>query len=967
MSALPRPDLPPGAHRELIDALHDLHHRAGWPSLRRLATAAGCSHTTVSKAFSSTALPTWGILELLVEAMRGDTITFHDLWLAASTPTEAHLTPPTTRIAGRRTELAAVRRHLQAGIGLLLVTGEAGIGKTALVTAAAHTTETFVATGHCRPLSTQVPLLPIGDLLRRVLEDSEWFSVALKSCPLYVADALAPLLPEINPLPPDAPTSEVARQRLFTAIPTLLTALTDARPLALLVEDLPWADSATLDLLETMIVRGTDVPVVATWRTDDPDTPAGHESWRSRMARSANTLTLGTLSVEDTATQLGILAGHEPDIEETERIFRRSRGHPLFTEQLAVVAGGDEGVPSALVDLLVRRFSALDEGTWRLARALGVADRPLTPEQLTFTAGAEGDLIGPLRTLASHRLLAQGSGPDVRLRHPLIAAAIRQHLVPGEATEVHRRVANLLAGLPDPPASEIAGHWRAAGVREAELRWRIRAGEAAEQRFANSEAFAEWSRALELWDRAGSGADDDPITLARIHTRVIESAIWSGADVDVVRRLVESAMAEEVPEQGRAEILLRAGDLECAHGDSDTGLRLIREAVAINDRHPPTAAAGHALEVSALTNVSLGRLDEAMADLEKGTQVADQVGTLALRRRMLALAANLRATRGDHDEALRLAAEARTALSAADDPVTAIHVAALETDALLSTGAPAATLVSAAEAALREADRWGLTRISFDVTIANLTEAHLREGDVAAAGRLVDPQVSGLSPMELRYTQAAHAAVEMRRGRVDSAIAVLEALVSVGNYSTGTAGHDLVLAEALLWAGRPADTITRLHRAGEVLLTSRFAAGGGRLLVALARAEADLATKRRASGAWRQAAQQRLVSSRQSAAQDPMGETSPEPDATGNLCAWRAELARLSGGDRVDHWVEAATEWDRLHRPHDAAYCRWRGAQVARQEGQGTLATRLLKRAAHDARQHVPLSRAIAATAVGAR
>ena len=183
MSALPRPEVPPGPHRDLVDTLHDLHHRAGWPSLRRLAIAAGCSHTTVSKAFSSTALPTWGTLELLVEAMDGDTTSFHDLWLAASSPAAAHPAPPATRIAGRRTELAAVRDHLQTGTGLLLVTGEAGIGKTALVTAAARSADTWIATGHCRPLSTLVPLLPIGELLRQLLEDSEGFSMALEVVP----------------------------------------------------------------------------------------------------------------------------------------------------------------------------------------------------------------------------------------------------------------------------------------------------------------------------------------------------------------------------------------------------------------------------------------------------------------------------------------------------------------------------------------------------------------------------------------------------------------------------------------------------------------------------------------------------------------------------------------------------------------------------------------------------------------
>jgi len=85
VSALPRPDFPPGTQRELSDALHELHHRAGWPSLRTLAREAGCSPTTVSAVFSSARLPSWGTLELLVEAMDGDTGTFKDLWLAATT------------------------------------------------------------------------------------------------------------------------------------------------------------------------------------------------------------------------------------------------------------------------------------------------------------------------------------------------------------------------------------------------------------------------------------------------------------------------------------------------------------------------------------------------------------------------------------------------------------------------------------------------------------------------------------------------------------------------------------------------------------------------------------------------------------------------------------------------------------------------------------------------------------------
>jgi hypothetical protein len=149
---LPRPDIPPGGRRDLVDALHELHHRAGWPSLRVLAREAGCSHTTVSAVFSSPRLPTWGVLEVLVAAMDGDLPRFRRLWLAASAP-KAASAPADLLIAGRKSELALVRRHLEEGTGLLVIAGEAGMGKTHLVSTASTLVagSTFVAAGSCLP------------------------------------------------------------------------------------------------------------------------------------------------------------------------------------------------------------------------------------------------------------------------------------------------------------------------------------------------------------------------------------------------------------------------------------------------------------------------------------------------------------------------------------------------------------------------------------------------------------------------------------------------------------------------------------------------------------------------------------------------------------------------------------------------------------------------------------------------
>ena len=393
MSALPRPDLPAGPRRDLVEALHDLHHRAGWPSLRTLARQTGVSHTTVSKVFSTSALPTWGTVELLVAAMGGDTQQFHGLWLAASTPSDS-TAPPTLRIAGRRAELAAVRRHMEIGSGLLLVTGEAGIGKTTLVTTAARTAMSFVAVGHCLPLSTEAPLMPVIDVLSALQEvdAGTWVEEALANAPAHVASSVARLLPSLGGHQTESRRDEFAHQHLLASLAHLLSSLAAARPVALLVEDLHWSDLTTLDLLEHQLSRGGGPPVVATWREENSGTTPDQQGWLDRIQRLPTTevVGLGELSREDTFEQLRLMDGGTPDPDRAERVYARSLGHPLFTEHLARQRGQDLSVPRHLSEMLQHRFVGIGPSTTAVAATLAVADRGLPSDVLT-EVGARPD------------------------------------------------------------------------------------------------------------------------------------------------------------------------------------------------------------------------------------------------------------------------------------------------------------------------------------------------------------------------------------------------------------------------------------------------------------------------------------------------------------------------------------------------------------------------------------------------
>ena len=152
-----------------------------------------------------------------------------------------------------------------------------------------------------------------------------------------------------------------------------------------------------------------------------------------------------------------------------------------------------------------------------------------------------------------------------------------------------------------------------------------------------------------------------------------------------------------------------------------------------------------------------------------------------------------------------------------------------------------------------------------------------------------------------------------------------------------------------------------LTAALEFLLATNGARAAAPVLVAAARAAADSLGAGQAGveppAASGTSSQVRPTTP--SAPGRPASRSAPMPPP--GLPSW----ADSSGSATVAGWSSAATEWDALGWRHDAAYCRWRAAQVALAVGQGTVAGRLLRRAAADARQHAPLSAAIAATLRG--
>jgi hypothetical protein len=960
MGALHQPDLEPGPHHDLVEALHRLHSEAGRPSLRRLARTAGCSHTTLSHVFSQPHLPAWGPLEALVLALSGDLTRFRELWLAATARGSRHV-PSSRRIAGRRAELVVLRRHLEAGSGLILVVGEGGLGKTTLVTTASEQVSCWVAHARGRALLTGEPFALVADALREVhaYDDGVWLNEALVECPNFVGPSLSRILPELETEVVDA-EDRFALDRMFAAVQSVLSSLGRQRPLALILEDLQWADAGSLACLEWLAVGSCRVPVVGTLRRGE--SPAA-DAWLKRVRRdSTYCIDLPPLTAEETEDQIRLLVGAHPTRTELERVHRLSRGLPLFTRELATSMSREQ-LPDRLSDALASDLDGLTPSARAVIAVAAAADRPLPPRVVGDAAAMDGaELDEALRELVIRHLLA---GPydtsDVALRHPMLAATVRAQLTPGEAASVHRRVAAVLAAASNPAGAEVAEHWRLAANPREELRWRVTAARTACARQARAEETSHWERALALWPGDGPPPAAAGVTRAELLLEAVHAMIGQGRTAQAAPLVDEAlALGADLTNAEHALALRRSSQVMVAT-DPESAVLFAQEAVAaladLEDQVARVQAMGD--HSSALRGA--GRYEEADEVTAAALRLSAGLGDLALHREVLI-------ERAWHDV---VAGRTQAGLSAADE-ASRMHVAGdhfgevwlgtFHTDLLLMCCASGDEVAEAAEAGLeatREADIEMF--ILSTLLVCNVVEARISEGAVPKATRMIRPYTKDRPRQTTRFLHIMRSWVDVLRGELDGASKRLEAVAAL-DFDTSSHRQAQLIVEALcdLWLDQPGTALSRIGNGIAEETATSWSPYTGTLLTLAARAAADVAF---ADPPRRQELATELSDTlqvwRRQWSDDPFGFAAPHVAMPATYATWRAELARLDDTATVARWTEAADLWDRIRRPHDAGYCRWRAAELSLADGQGTITARLLRRAHANARGHVPLLRRI--------
>ena len=355
---------------------------------------------------------------------------------------------------GRWYELSVLREAwISVGGGQpcwVLAGGEAGIGKTRLVTEFADEVSAEgarVAIGSCPPVAPGlVPFAPVVEVLRELGP-----SVA-EGLTRGSAEAIARLLEVELPAGRSGMPGEADRARLLAAVRAVLERRCSGAPLLVVFEDLHWADASTREVLAFLASqppRGR-VMFVGTYRDDQRS--EGQRVWSlvDRLSRlGARRLDLPRLRRAD----LEGLLGHRPGGTMVDAVLSRSEGSPFLVEEL-VAAGALSGVlPEGLRNLLLARTMDLPEAARQvvgLAAVAGLAvDDELLEEVWRAAYGQSAALPGALRrAVAAGVLICVAGQRRYAFRHALVREAVYDDMLPVDRSRWHRELACCLARAP---------------------------------------------------------------------------------------------------------------------------------------------------------------------------------------------------------------------------------------------------------------------------------------------------------------------------------------------------------------------------------------------------------------------------------------------------------------------------------------------------------------------------------------
>jgi DNA-binding CsgD family transcriptional regulator len=725
-------------------------------------------------------------------------------------------TTPRAHFVGRERELEAFLAVVDAAAtgdpGVVVVGGDAGVGKTRVLERVAETAAArgaLVVTGHCIDLGdASLPYLPIVEALTELRDGVDAVDRVIAERP-----ALGRLL---DGALGDGIDDASARLQLLDGIAAVLAAAgSPGRPLLLVLEDAHWADSSSLDVLRFLVarMRRDHVAVLVSYRTDDLHRRHRLRPFLAKLLRSARVRReeLAPFTGRELRDFAEALSPGMSD-DTIERVHRRSEGNAYFAEEL-IAAGDTSALPWSLSDVLRSRIERLAPPVARLAAIASVAGRRV-PESLLRDLAARDDTIrgaaladavpfdGLVRAAVAAHILAVERDGLIAFRHALLAEVVYGDLLPGERSLLHRAYLDALIDSTAPGAAAARAHHalNAHDLRAAAIASRDAAVEAT-RILAPTEALRHRVEVLSLWDAVTDLASD----LGEDHVDALLHAAAAATIAGDARRAVSFVRSawEELPDgdSRRAFVAYTTARHLLAAERIVEALDTARSALAeLPDGPSAERAWTHATVARAALN--LDRDEEAALDAEEAIRVARAVDATDAEADALTTLAVLEVD--DRERSALLLEDARRTARRAGDLATEMRswynlAANRYYGGLLDEAA------AVADAGIDRAVSTGMGSTEYAVGLQEIAElVRYTRGDLTP-----DPGRTTSAPHSLLRGVLLYGAV----ARGDAALAgdsvatirsrLVEAQADTQDATIHLTGGCTV--DALTWAGRPAD------------------------------------------------------------------------------------------------------------------------------------------------------------------
>ena len=554
-------------------------------------------------------------------------------------------------LVGRETELSSLEDALLAALrgdgGVVIVGGEAGMGKTRLVgelTSRAQRLRCAVMSGACSEADLSLPYLPFLEAIgnRLTTEQVDELRERLGAA----ADELSQLFPQLGRPSAAGGDPTQAKLRMFEAILLLLRDAARNRALLLVLEDLQWADPGTRELLDYMTrrLRSTNVLVLATYRIDEmhrkhPLVPT-IQGWR--RSGNAEFIELQPLSASAVGDMVRAIFEEQQVTEEfRDFLHERSEGNPFVLEEMlrdAVDRGDifrtDTGwdrkalaemrIPRTVKAAILHRLERLRKEEVDVLSAASVVGRGTDINTLIAVTGMEEAAVySALETCVTYQLLEEDDRTPgkYQFRHALTREAVYEDMILPRRQQLHARVAEVLASRPDPAAVDLAHHLLAAGKYDEAVAMCIAAAEDA----IHARAYRD---AADVLERAAPHIRD-PVERGRLLCRAGD-AYWYNTEPEAARRLLEEGIAN----LEAAGLLVEAASYRILLGRCYWELMrtdLARQQFERARDQLEGAGPSEALAIAYIRLAGLATFDganvECLADAQRAAQIAQQVGS----------------------------------------------------------------------------------------------------------------------------------------------------------------------------------------------------------------------------------------------------------------------------------------------------------------------------------------------------